>query len=70
MDEKLARIQELKKQLLDLGYHSFQIDSIDRDIHPKGDLAGLSAEQQQELIETLTEYVAFAHKCRCKSFNK
>lgn len=70
MENQIKRIDELKKQLHSLGYHSFQIESIVRDIVATTDLSKITYEQSQEIIEQLTEYVQFAQKCRSGKLRK
>lgn len=59
----LERIASLEKQLSDLGYHSYQIDEIYREVVGTSVIAGLSHEQYQSITEAMQEYIAFASKC-------
>jgi len=63
MQGRLKRIQELKSQLLDLGYHSFQIESIIKEA--AGRTSGnIDAGQAACVIESLEDYLHFALKCK------
>lgn len=57
-------ITSLRRQLLDLGYRSYQIDDIYRETVGTCNIDGLPPEQSQILIKAMEEYIEFAHKCR------
>lgn len=64
MHKQLARISELKQQLLVTGYHETQISDIVREVIGKTSLANITDEQCCELIESLEYYCNFAIKCK------
>lgn len=64
MDSQLARIYELKIQLLHLGYHGFQVDAMLRDVIGSAIPEEVGIEKRQQLIETLEKYAYFAIKAR------
>jgi hypothetical protein len=65
MDNHLyERIRELRKQLINTGYHGFQIDDMIRDIAGSPQIDRLNNGQAEELIEALNEQIQFAFKCR------
>ncbi|MEM5768234.1 MAG: hypothetical protein AAGU23_07035 [Bacillota bacterium] len=63
MQDRLKRIHELKNQLLDLGYHSFQVDSIVKEAAGRIN-ESIDAYQAACIIESLEDYLHFAHKCK------
>ncbi len=64
MDSQLARIYELKTQLLQLGYHGVQVDAMLRKVVGAAIPEEVSAEKRQQIIETLEKYAHFAIKAR------
>lgn len=60
----MQQINTLRRQLLDSGYHPYQVDSIIHDAVGKKPLERLSTEEMRDLIECLEEQIAFAAKCR------
>lgn len=63
MQDRLKRIHELKNQLMDLGYHSFQIDSIVKEAAGRVN-GNIDAAQAACVIESLEDYLHFALKCK------
>lgn len=61
---KLNEIINLKKQLSDLGYRGFQIDSIIKDEIGSVQLESASDQQVVQVIEVLQDYICFARKCQ------
>jgi hypothetical protein len=68
MNDQLLRIDTLKKQMLELGYHQFQIDSVIKETIGSVRVENISLSQQQELITALEYYIGFAR--RCNAHNK
>lgn len=66
---RLSEIQNLKKQLSDLGYRGFQIESMIKDEIGAVNLEDLSDPQAEQVIDLLQGYIQFAHKCQ-KGKNK
>ena len=66
MYKQLARISDLKQQLLMTGYHVTQLDHIVREVIGDSPLADISNEQCCELVESLEYYCDFARKCKTK----
>ena len=64
MDKQLARISELKEQVLATGYHQTQLNDIIRDVVDNASLGSITFEQSRELIGTLEYYCDFAKKCK------
>jgi len=64
MDSQLARIYELKIQLLHLGYHGFQVDAMHREVIGTAIAEEVGIEKRRQLIETLEKYAYFAIKAR------
>ena len=64
MDKQLARISELKEQVLATGYHQTQLNDIIRDVVDNASLGSITFEQSRELIGTLEYYCDFANKCK------
>ncbi len=62
MDSQLARIYELKTQLLQLGYHGVQVDAMLREVLGTAIPEEVDAEKRQQIIETLEKYARFAIK--------
>lgn len=61
---KSDSIQILIKKLSDLGYQSYQIKNIISECTDLQDLNNLTAQQENEVLVNLQEYIAFAVKCR------
>lgn len=66
MSSHLDQIATLRKQLLDLGYHEFQLDNIARETVDTTHIENLTEEQSLELVDAFEQYVRFALKCRTK----
>ncbi len=64
MDSQLARIYELKLQLLHLGYHGFQVDAMIRETIGAATPEEVGPEKRRQLIESLEKYAYFAIKAR------
>lgn len=64
MSVSTEQILQSIKQLSDLGYHDFQIDSILNDTVNTKRVDSLTPEQRKELFEVLEDYIKFALKCR------
>jgi hypothetical protein len=64
MDSQLARIYELKTQLLQLGYHGVQVDAMLREIVGAAIPEEVGPEKRQQIIEALEKYARFAIKAR------
>jgi len=70
LHKQLARISELKRQLIDTGYHPTQLSDIVRDVIGNASLENSTDEQRSDLIESLEYYCDFAIKCKkgnCKT---
>ncbi|MBP2650107.1 MAG: hypothetical protein H6Q74_932 [Firmicutes bacterium] len=64
MHKDIAYIEELKKQLFALGYYRYQIHNIMDGNVKSTRLSKLSSEQLNDVIETLTNHINFAQKCK------
>lgn len=64
MDSQLARIYELKIQLLHLGYHGSQVDAMLRESIGTALPEEVGSEKRRQLIEALEKYAYFAIKAR------
>lgn len=64
MDSQLARIYELKIQLLHLGYHGTQVDAMLREVIGTALPEDVGAEKRRQLIETLEKFAYFAIRAR------
>lgn len=64
MDSQLARIYELKIQLIQLGYHGVQVDAMLREVIGQTVPEEVPPEKRRQLIETLEKYAYFAIKSR------
>ncbi len=64
MDSRLERIYELKLQLLQLGYHGFQVDAMIKEVIGSATPEEIDAAQRLKLIEALEKYAYFALKAR------
>lgn len=65
MDKQFEeQLRNLRTQLSNAGYHSFQIDNIIRDIAGTNDLVALDSTMQAELLGELENHIRFAKKCR------
>ncbi|HWR45850.1 hypothetical protein [Sporomusa sp.] len=62
--EEIKEIQDLIKQLNNLGYFPYQVSSIIQETLGTVAINNLTTSQQSELIETLQDYITFAIKCR------
>jgi len=63
MDRLLPRIYELKGNLLQLGYHSFELRLIIKESLGDSTPEEASPEEQENLIISLENYVKFAERC-------
>ena len=70
MNNFVAKISSLRKQLIDLGYYEFQLDSIMEETVDTVNIENLTEEQYRELINILEEYARFAVKCRIQRHGK
>ena len=70
MHKQLARISELKQQLIKTGYHPTQLSDIVKDVIGNVSLEDITDEQCCELIESLEYYCDFAAKCKNRNCNK
>jgi len=64
LDKQLAKISELKQQVLAIGYHQTQLNDIIREVVDEAKLGCITFEQSCELIGTLEYYCDFASKCK------
>jgi|GEM_PF-1549491 len=64
MNKQLARICELKQQLVVAGYHPAQLHDIIEDAIDTTNLDHISDEQGSELIKVLEFYCNFSNKCK------
>jgi len=64
MDRQLARIYELKIQLLRLGYHGVQVDAMLREAIGAAMPEEVTADKRQQLIAVFEKYLYFAIKSR------
>ena len=64
LDKQLARILELKQQVLATGYHQTQLNDIIREVVDNANLGSITFEQSCELIGTLEYYCDFANKSK------
>lgn len=64
MIESIARINELRQILANLGYHPYQIHEIIHDCIGHNNVEAISHEDSFSVIACLEEYVSFAQKCR------
>ena len=64
MDSQLARIYELKIQLLHLGYHGVQIDAMLRSVIGTAIPEEVGADERQQIIDSLERYAYFAIRAR------
>lgn len=62
--EMNARINHLKTQLLNVGYHGFQVDDMIYDAVGTRDLSNLDGSKADQIVEALTDHLQFALKCR------
>ncbi|MBP2654275.1 MAG: hypothetical protein H6Q73_1844 [Firmicutes bacterium] len=73
MQHAISHIEELKKQLLNLGYFSYQINNIISGNDKAINLTTLSSEQLSDVIEALTNQINFAKDCKntfiCKNYS-
>ncbi|CQR70110.1 hypothetical protein SOV_29440 [Sporomusa ovata DSM 2662] len=67
MNDQLLRIDTLKNQLLELGYHQFQIDGVIKETTGSVWVENISLSLQQELITALEYYIGFAGRCNVHS---
>lgn len=63
MEHLLARVDDLTKQLVNLGYVPFQVERIIKDVVGTSRLEEVDSDQISLVIEALEEYVQFAIKC-------
>jgi hypothetical protein len=63
VERNFSQIEELKQQLLDLGYYQFQIDSMVREVVNTTQLEKLSPKELVKLTEALLAHLQFAQKC-------
>jgi ABC-type transporter MlaC component len=64
LDILRLRIVALQEQLGNLGYQSFQVNSMIKEILGTTSVKDATREQQEQLIEALETSLAFAQKCR------
>jgi hypothetical protein len=64
MDKQLARVYELKLDLLRLGYQGFQVDAIQQGVIGDALPEEVSLVKRHELIATLEKYAYFASRNR------
>jgi len=64
LHKQLARISELKQQLIVTGYHPSQLSDIAREVIGNASVENITDEQRCELIESLEYYCDFAVKCK------
>ena len=57
------KVRELSEQLLNLGYHQPQVQSIVQETVGTDQLDELTEDDGQRLLEVLEWYVGFARKC-------
>ena len=62
-EEKIKAIQSLRKALKEVGYYSFQIDEIVREIAGTSDLSHINDAQLDEVAATLQQTLEFAKIC-------
>lgn len=62
-ERQFTQIEQLKQELLNLGYHQFQIDSLVREIAHTSRVDKLSPEEIVRLTEALEDHLKFARKC-------
>lgn len=67
MQNDFSKIEELKRRLLDLGYHTYQIESIIKEATGKVDSYLTNPAQAACVIEALQDYLSFALKCKASS---
>lgn len=70
MQDQLSRIEELKEQLLALGYCKSQLRTIIQDSIGKADLKSISPAQGEQLVTVLEDYIEFATACKAVTINK
>ena len=70
MINEKQHIEDLKSQLLAMGYLPFQLDTIIRDTIDTTQLDKLTTLEVDQLSEVLEEYVRFAQKCRTSNRGK
>lgn len=68
--EPHVRLSHLRSQLLNAGYHGFQIDDMIYDAVGTRDVTHLDGSKIDQLIEALTEHCEFASKCRSSKNSK
>lgn len=68
--ERQQQFQQLQNQLLQLGYHQYQLNSIVDDIIGTESFDTLSDDQMDQLLEAMTTYVNFAQKCKTTRLKK
>lgn len=70
MESQEQQIRAYMKQLADMGYHSYQINDIIKDVIHTTRLEGLTPAQAADLLEALEDYIKFASKCKRGSNQK
>ena len=70
MDKSISHIEDLKKQLLSLGYFSYQINNIINGNGKAINLTTLSSGQLSDVIEALTNQINFANECKSTFIRK
>lgn len=68
--DNLSKIVSLRKQLLTLGYHEFQLDNIFKETVNTTRIEHLTEEQSLQLVHKLEYYINFALKCRVQRKGK
>lgn len=63
MEHLFARVDELTKQLVNLGYAPFQVERIIKEVVGTSRLEEVDLAQISLVIEALEEYVQFAIRC-------
>lgn len=64
MQNRLSQIEELEKKLLDMGYHSYQINTIIEDVIGTTNYKEIDYAKADLLVKELKNYVSFAIKCK------
>jgi hypothetical protein len=62
LDSSDNTVEELKNQLLSLGYHPFQLNQIIKDAIGTANTKNINSTQVEVLITTLEDYISFASK--------
>jgi hypothetical protein len=62
-DHNFNQIEEMKQELLQMGYYQFQIDGLVREVVHTTQLKQLSATDLEQLAKALESHLTFARKC-------